>query len=297
MRQLIQLDEPLLRFGHNQMLAHPKDGLTLFGPYTSTPGSVRYGIIGTEAGLSEFDKWTARINTFIAAYPGSLFTRKKNAVHGKLAHQFYPGFETAFGLTWNAKPECRVVVPEQQLADALQVHELHTRISRVVKVFSKKLIKTTYDSENKPGLWFVIVSKELEKLCRPHSEPPKEYLEGTRAEDAEQPQLFVSASDADSFAEEYAEALQFKPDFHNQLKARLLKHQIITQILQRETLQACAHPHDKPMRDKEDPATILWNLATAIFYKTRRKPWILADPRAGVCYVGIVFKRLNKDQG
>jgi hypothetical protein len=297
MRHLIQLDEPQLRFGHRQALAHPKDGLTLFGPYTRTAGSVRYGVIGTEAGLEFFDRWAANINRHLPAYEGSRFRRKKNAEYGKLAHQFFPGFETTFGITWNQRPESRCVIPDDLLADALKVHELHTRIARVVKLYSKRLIKANYQSENKPGLWFVVVSRELESLCRPLSDPPKEYTEGTREEDFLEPRLFVDAEDADSFAEEYQDALKFKPDFHNQLKARLLKHQIITQVMQQETLDACGRPPDNPMRDKEDPATIAWNLTTSIFYKTRRKPWILADARPGVCYIGIVFKRLNKNQG
>jgi hypothetical protein len=172
MRHLIQLNEPQLRFGHNQSLAHPKDGLTLFGPYTQTAGSVRYGVIGTEAGLEFFDRWAANINKFLPAYEGSKFRRKKDAEYGKLAHQFFPGFETAFGITWNHKPECRCVVPDDLLATAFRVHELHTRIARVVKIYSKRLIKANYESENKPELWFVIVSKGLEGLCRPLSEPP-----------------------------------------------------------------------------------------------------------------------------
>jgi hypothetical protein len=119
-----------------------------------------------------------------------------------------------------------------------------------VKAYSKRLIKANYESEQKPELWFVIVSRDLEQLCRPLSEPPKEYLEGTRAEDASQPGLFVDADDADSFAEEYEDALKFKPDFHNQLKARLLSHQIITQVVQEETLDACMRAPDNPAREK-----------------------------------------------
>src|SRR5262249_15651396 len=102
------------------------------------------------------------------------------AEYGKLAHQFFPGFETTFGITWNQRPECRCVLPDDLLADALKVHERHTRIARVVKLYSKRLIKTNYQSENKPEIWFVIVSHELESLCRPLSDPPKEYTEGTR---------------------------------------------------------------------------------------------------------------------
>ncbi len=297
MSSVIHLDEPPLRFGFEQSLFHPKDGLTLFGPYTRTAGSVRYGVIGTEEGLKIFDRWSANINRFVPAYEGSRFTRRKDSEFGKLAHQFFPGFETLFGLTWNSRPEVRCVLPKEQLDNALQVHDLHTRISRVVKTYTKRLIKENYESENKPDLWFVVVSNRLEILCRPQSEPPKDYLEGTRAEDALQLGLFVDQGDADDFAEEYQEALKFKPDFHNQLKARLLKHQIITQILQEETLDACLRTPDNPVREKEDPATIAWNLTTSIFYKTRRRPWILADARQGVCYMGVVFKRLTLPQG
>ncbi len=297
MHQILQLEEPELRFGYDQSLPNPKDGLTLFGPFTQNPGSVRFGVIGTKDGIEKFARWSASVNKPLPAYKGSIFTRNKNSKHGKLAHQFFPGFEAAFGLTWNDPAEAQCIIPDDILADALKVHDLHTRIARVTKVFSKRLIKQHFESENKPDFWFVVVSKELEQLCRPLSDPPKDYLEGTRAEDAKQFGLFVEKSDADSFAEEYEEALKFKPDFHNQLKARLLKHQIITQIIQTETLEACMRPLDKPVKDKEDPATISWNLATSVFYKTRRRPWILSDMRPGICYMGVVFKRLSQSQG
>lgn len=297
MRRIIHLEEPQLRFGHNQPTSHPKDGLTLFGPHAEKPGSVRFGVIGTAKGLALFDRWSAQINRPLPAYQGSKFTRKKNADFGKLAHQFFPGFESAFGITWSPKAECRCVIPDDALDRALHVHELHTRINRVVKLYTKRLIKQYFESEDRPDIWFVIVSKYLESLCRPKSEPPRDYLPGTREEDAHQRGLFVDQQSSDAFAEEYQEALLFKPDFHNQLKARLLKHQIITQILQEETLDACLRPPNDRVREKEDPATIMWNLTTAIFYKTGRRPWILADARPGVCYMGLVFKRLAQAQG
>ncbi len=297
MRDVFHLPEPHLRFGHGQTLEHPKDGLTLFGPYTRKAGSVRFGVIGTQMGLAFFDRWSANINRFLPAYEGSRFTRKKDAKFGKLTHQFYPGFETVFGITWHQQPEVRCVISDETLENALRVHDLHTRISRTVKVYAKRLIKSNYESENKPSIWFVIVPSKLEGLCRPLSNPPKEYLPGTRAKDARQMELFADKDVSDEFAEEYQDALRFKPDFHNQLKARLLKHQIVTQILQEETLDACLRTPDNPVRDKEDPATIAWNLTTSIFYKTRRRPWILADARVGVCYMGIVFKRLTQPQG
>jgi hypothetical protein len=97
------------------------------------------------------------------------------------------------------------------------------------------------------------------------SDAPENYQPGTKPEDAAQFDMFVGKDDADSFLEEYEEALKFKPDFHNQLKARLLKHQIITQILQEDTLSGCLKtPEEMPARDMEDPATTTWNLTTSI---------------------------------
>jgi hypothetical protein len=294
---LLHLKEPALKFAHGQDLPHPKDGLTLFGPFTETPGSLRYGVIGTKEGIELFSRWMDRIGKFMPAFKGSKFRSTRDAEHGKLAHQYYPGFQSAFRILWNTEPEIACEVPTDTLRNALDIHERHTRVASVVKVYAKRLTKLNYESEYKPDLWFVIVPKDVFLYCRPLSDAPKDYLPGTRAEDAAQFDLFVDQDEADSFTREYQEALQFKPDFHNQLKARLLKHQIITQILQEDTLDACLRAPDKPARDKQDPATTAWNLTTAIFYKTRRRPWILSDPRPGVCYMGLVFKRLNEAQG
>lgn len=297
MSRLIHLDEPTLKFACGQDLAHPKDGLTLFGPYTQTPGSLRYGVIGTPDGIELFNRWMERIGKYIPAYKGAKFRTKRDAEHNKLAHQYFPGFQSAFRIIWNAQPEIVCEVPNDALANALKFHERHTRVANVVKVYAKRLTKQNYQSDKKPDLWFVIVPKEVFLYCRPRSEAPEDYLPGTRAEDAVQADLFIDREQADSFFEEHQEALKFKPDFHNQLKARLLKHQIITQILQEETLEACLKSPDEPARDKQDPATTAWNVTTAIFYKTRRRPWILTDAREGVCYMGLVFKRLSKGQG
>ena len=87
MSGILDLEEPRLRFGHGQALVHPKDGLTLFGPYTTMPGSVRFGVIGTRRGIELFERWVERINRYIPAYKGAMFRRKKDSEFGKLAHQ------------------------------------------------------------------------------------------------------------------------------------------------------------------------------------------------------------------
>jgi hypothetical protein len=46
----------------------------------------------------------------------------------------------------------------------------------------------------------------------------------------------------------------------------------------------------------QDRATIAWNLATGLYYRTQPlPPWKLSDTRAGVCYIGLVYKNLPND--
>ena len=47
-QKLIHIPEPKLTFGYNQKLSDPRDGITLFGPFTRSKlvGQVNIGIIG-----------------------------------------------------------------------------------------------------------------------------------------------------------------------------------------------------------------------------------------------------------
>jgi len=51
-----------------------------------------------------------------------------------------------------------------------------------------------------------------------------------------------------------------------------------------------------PKRGLQDSATVAWNLATGLYYKTQPEPpWKLAHVRPGVCYIGLVFKIIPND--
>ena len=87
------------------------------------------------------------------------------------------------------------------------------------------------------------------------------------------------------------------PDFHRVVKAEYLTLSP-TQILRETTLAPDAFKNNAgyPVRRTQDVATVAWNLATGIYYKTQPKPpWKLAGIRPGVCYVGLVYKNLPND--
>jgi hypothetical protein len=87
------------------------------------------------------------------------------------------------------------------------------------------------------------------------------------------------------------------PDFHRQVKAEFLTI-APTQLLRETTLAPDAFKNTKgfPIRRTQDRATVAWNLATGLYYKTQPlPPWKLSGVRAGVCYVGLVYKNIPND--
>src|SRR3972149_4587130 len=63
--QILILPEPLLEFRYGQSVVHPRDGLSIFGPFDadlpSHPASISYGLIGTSEGTRAFTRFAARI--------------------------------------------------------------------------------------------------------------------------------------------------------------------------------------------------------------------------------------------
>jgi hypothetical protein len=96
-----------------------------------------------------------------------------------------------------------------------------------------------------------------------------------------------------------AEPYQYEVNFHNQLKARLLKHDALTQIIRETTI---AHmeflkSNGRPTRNLDAlQSSIAWNLSTVAFYKAGGRPWKIGQIREGVCYIGLVFKQDDKNR-
>ena len=87
------------------------------------------------------------------------------------------------------------------------------------------------------------------------------------------------------------------PDFHRKIKAEFL---VIapTQLVRETTIapDAFLNKAGYPLRKTQDAATVAWNLATGLYYKTQPKPpWRLAAVRPGVSYIGMVYKSLPND--
>jgi hypothetical protein len=157
----------------------------------------------------------------------------------------------------------------------------------------------------KPALAVCIVPDEVYQNCRPKSyvsEPSDQKktsaqrrivnaaVQDRRAGQGRLFKLDEILDDAPHDLKQYG----LSPDFRRQLKARIMPHDIPVQIVRESTLAITeqvlkGEPGTNPLSDR------LWNLGTALFYKCGRKPWKTPWAREGVCYVGLAYRRDERD--
>ena len=279
--RLIPFPEPKLRFAFDQVLDDPKDGLLLFGP-PDKPVGLDYGVIGTAEGIRQFADWAKKVRRAVLA---------DSAIASSVT---FPGFEAVFRHAWSTTPRVTLNVDAKEVDEATRITDAHQRVFDTVDLFANPIRRWVKEEDARVVIWFVIIPEEVWKLCRPNST----VKDGIRPEvqlTHNQALALIEAPDLFDNANEAAEKHLYENHFHNQLKAKLLDCEAVTQIVRQTTIA----PHEylnkfgKPIRKLQDDATVAWNLTTGIYYKAGAKPWTLADIREGVCYIGLVFKKTN----
>lgn len=286
---LTKLPEPRLRFGYNQAMEDPRDGLTLFSPLDEgTVHGIRAGVIGTHDGIRRYKEWVESIQRPIF----DLDAYGKPLLH----RPFFPGFETVFNIPWRPAPVLEIVLPQGELEKHLFIGDRYKRVYETVSVYTDRILEAIRREEAPVDIWFVIVPEEVWKKCRPESTVEVGLRiktdDSISLKHAQKLQIQPSMFEEENVA---ARPYHYEVQFHNQLKARLLETKVLTQIIRETTIA----PHeflnqfDRPIRQVDDPSAIAWNLCTAVFYKAGGRPWRVSDVRDGVCYLGLAFKQDN----
>ena len=282
--EVLILSEPTLEFGYEQSVEDPRDGLVLFGPLDAgRPYGLRLGVIGTKRGVQYFRAWSKRIQSRLidAGDP--------------TARPPFPGFETAFRIPWAAEPAIVIDIPVGTLAKTVNIDDRHQRVHQTVGVFADRLLEAGRTEDTSVDLWFVVIPDVIYQNCRPKSNVAAEIrIKSTSTVTRKLGRRLLRWPSL--FAQENtdAEVYQYDVDFHNQLKARLLRSRMLTQIVRESTIAppAQARAEDEAARDTKDfQAAIAWNLGTSAFYKAGGRPWKIAGIRDRVCYLGLVFKK------
>lgn len=290
--KLLLIEEPRLLFNYEQATEDPRDGLTLFGPLEKgRPYGIRFGVVGTPVGIRHFKAWVTKLQLPIGD-------------PADFARPSYPGFEAAFGIPWRPNPEFEIEIDSVELRKRINFSDRHHRVYKTVDLYEQAILNTVSTEESPVDVWFVVVPDELYRNCRPQSTitaanriSSTDGISQQMIQDAGIGQTLMFDNE---LAVEVSEAYQYEVNFHNQLKARLLRKQLVTQIVRESTIafEAVLNERGKPLRDLgKVQQDIAWHLATAAFYKSGGRPWKISGMREGVCYIGVVFKHaeLAKD--
>jgi hypothetical protein len=206
----------------------------------------------------------------------------------------FPGFREAFHAEW---PDPVAVIDNllpQNIDRTLKIRNRHEAIRSAVDLFVSSLVAEHNRLEHPPAFWFVVIPEIVYQLGRPRSTVRKsEQVAGSVTVTAARARHLAVEPTLFGIEDGEAEVYRYATHFRRQLKARLLKDRIVTQIIRETTLTPEEFKHESglPIRRVEDAATIAWKLCTAAYYKAGGRPWQLADVRPAVCYVGLVYKR------
>ena len=286
-RRMLTFPEPRLRFAHEQVLDDPKDGLMLFGP-PEKPNGLDYGVVGTAEGIRQLKAWACALRRAVPA-------------DEKISSSvMFPGFEAVFRSQWSGEPRVAIEVDAALLDSKVMLTDAHQRVFDTVELYAEPIRRWVKEEDAKVAIWFVVLPESVWVMCRPKSQgkvgvrtEPQVRLKHDKAlyMATEAPDLFPEANEA-------AAKHLYENHFHNQLKAKLLECQAVTQLVRQTTIapDEYLNKKGKRIRKLQDDATVAWNLSTGVYYKTGAKPWTLADIRDGVCYIGLVFKKTNNPQ-
>ena len=278
--------EPTLEFRYAQRMSHPRDGLSMFGPYDrdtpSHPASISYALVGPSNASADYEEFSSHLDSAVLDEGKNLDRR---------LWPVFPGFEAAFAAKWPPHATCIAVIDQDCLSIAANDRDPNKRAGQVVDMYLEG-IQNICQHDEVVNVIVCVVPDFVYTNCRPKSRVP----EGVG--------FFVSSKERerrasgqrgmfDSFDIAY---YRYSVDFRRQIKARAMKFQIPIQIVRQSTLRLVDRGNvgERGLTPLSDRA---WNLSTVLYYKAGGKPWRLATARPGVCYVGIAYKLTGKKTG
>jgi hypothetical protein len=282
------LPEPLLIFGGSFPSPDPKAGLALFGPYALGTNRIRIGIVG--------DTKTVNQSSFLL----------REMMHPISGSTDYPRWTPDFpGMSLTGPLKCEFVIPDslkriishEEVLRLEKMENVSERVGYAVSLFSTN-VGNLKELEEPPHIVICAPPRRMMDLCIPpegsnnerrgrKSSAERKIVSAQRKLHPSQSLLADFLPDLKTTEDELLQSLA-SSNFHNFLKARVMALSTPIQMIRPYTLDSL---YEGIGRKTQEKATIAWNLATALLYKTEARPWILKDTPISTCFVGISFYR------
>ena len=286
----VHLEEPGLLFGGESQAVYPKTGLSLFGPYAAPKSPVNIGIIGDATTVAQ------------AAAVLRAITKK---IPGPNRHPAwtpaFPGISALppFRCDLNVADKWACTIKGRDIDDLEAIRSRSRRIGAAIRLITSHMAAVE-DRDEMPDVFVCAIPLKMSRLCK-DTGPPDRAGAGGRGgarPDGGQEKLFKFFTEKDQ--ETYEEAIvdETADNFHNMLKAQAMRFTPRTQMIRPDTLDALTSSRQQRGRKKlQDEATVAWNLATGLLYKSGCRLWRPAGMPGGTCFVGVSFYRVRRAFG
>lgn len=295
MIKVLHIDEPNLTFGFDQKTIDPRDGLVLFGPHQPLGSySLRIGVIGLNEDIEEYKAFVSQLNRPIF----STQTKYKITKSFERSRPSFPGFEAIFNVKWPSKPEIELRIDMMEIQECLSNPNKILRTNDLVDLYLKKICEVKKKEDAKLDLWFVLIPSKIYETCNSNSWG-RNIGRGTQqyADRTKEGQIALGFEEYVDYDQMLARILDTASDFHNLMKARLIQENvnIPVQLIVDKTLRFRNKDTNIPFQEYMK-ANLAWTQSTTLYYKLGRLPWKLGDIREGVCYIGLVYKKLPNER-
>ena len=167
---------------------------------------------------------------------------------------------------------------------------LSDRIELVSQIIREK-IKKLMDKDPSPNVLILSYPKVIDYYCLELAKGHKGHVRLTPAEKKTVERKTANFS-LDTFLGITPPVQLFKStDLRSVIKALCMEYDIPIQIFRPYTFE----PYNKEKSNREDDATIFWNIIVALFYKSNRLPWRVKGLVEDTCYMGVSFFRDKND--
>jgi hypothetical protein len=280
------VEEPKLVFGSGELSVDPKSGLENHGPFgwEATPSkTIRLGVVGTSDGIQTFTSFLQRSQRRI---PAGFNTRGKPL--DPLCFPDFPGCECShtFRSTFVCdNPSHLRAIHGELLERAAAEHDEQKRVEAVVRIFVEQ-IAALEDLDPAPDVVVVVMPPSVEATCATIGAvfarqrlklSPHERFQRTLQQDMAVSGQGILSLNFDAAEEDHSPNLRAFFNIHHALKAHAMGTGLTTQLVWESTL------------NDPNPASVAWNLLTALYYKAGNNPWRLQSLPDNTCYVGVSF--------
>ena len=284
-------------FGDDQTATDPRDGLILFGPHERLEKfSIQAGVVGTQKGIESYKQFVTQINRPLLSTKWNYQARAQ--MSDELQRPSFPGFEAVFGVHWTPIPQLRKEISEKDIYQIIRtIRTKKKRTSDLVDLYLSKILEAKGKEDAHTNIWFVIVPKRIYIECRPKSRG-REVSEGTLQLLEQRKNRQQALFDDDDYIEQLQRIITSSSDFHDLLKARLIQAKVETPV--QVFVEPKLHFRDILQNKPYEPnikAHMAWTVSTTVYYKLGKLPWKLTGVREGVCYLGLVFKKVGDKEG